>query len=96
MRKIIILVIVVIAGTFGFFKLAELANTKLNTMYYLASNFNGYFDERKDAVIFPTDNESLPLETISTIKSNDTIKAIKIIEETIFSNNEIKLSITQI
>ena len=76
MRKIIILVIVVIAGTFGFFKLAELANTKLNTMYYLASNFNGYFDERKDAVIFPTDNESLPLETISTIKSNDTIKAI--------------------
>ncbi len=76
MKKIIILVIVVIAGTFGFFKLAELANTKLNTMYYLASNSNGYFDERKDAVIFPTDNESLPLETISTIKPNDTIKAI--------------------
>ena len=76
MRKIIILVIVVIAGTFGFFKLAELANTKLNTMYYLASNSNGYFDELYDAVIFPTDNESLPLETISTIKPNDTIKAI--------------------
>ena len=68
--------IVIAAGTVGFFKLAELANTKLNTMYYLASNSNGYFDERKDAVIFPTDNESLPLETISTIKPNDTIKAI--------------------
>lgn len=76
MKKIIILVIVVIAGTFGFFKLAELANTKLNTMYYLASNSNGYFDELYDAVIFPTDNESLPLEAISTIKPNDTIKAI--------------------
>ncbi|HIU13754.1 MAG TPA: hypothetical protein IAD15_06760 [Candidatus Fimiplasma intestinipullorum] len=76
MKKIVILCIVVIAGAFGFFKLAELANTKLNTMYYLASNSNGYFDERKDSVIFPTDNESLPLETIPTIKSNDTIKAV--------------------
>ena len=76
MKKIIILVIVVIAGTFGFFKLAELANTKLNTMYYLASNSNGYFDERKDSVIFPTDNESLPLETISSINSYDTIMPI--------------------
>lgn len=79
MKKIIVLVIVVIAGAFGFFKLAELANTKLNTMYYLASNFNGYFDERKDAVIFPMDNESLLLETISTIKSNDTIKGVYLI-----------------
>ena len=79
MKKIIILVIVVIAGTFCFFKLAELANTKLNTMYYLASNFNGYFDERKDAVIFPTDNESLPLEAISTIKPNNAIKGVYLI-----------------
>ena len=51
MKKIVILCIVVIAGTFGFFKLSELANTKLNTMYYLASNSNGYFDERKDSVV---------------------------------------------
>ena len=79
MKKIIILVIVIAAGTVGFFKLAELANTKLNTMYYLASNFNGYFDERKDAVIFLTDNESLTLEAISTIKSNDTIKDVYLI-----------------
>ncbi|HIU13756.1 MAG TPA: hypothetical protein IAD15_06770 [Candidatus Fimiplasma intestinipullorum] len=79
MKKIIVLVIVVIAGAFGFFKLAELANTKLNTMYYLASNFNGYFDERKDAVIFLTDNESLLMETISTIKPNNAIKGVYLI-----------------
>lgn len=35
-------------------------------------------------------------EYSKNVSFNDTIKAIKIIEETIFSNNEIKLSITQI